>query len=145
MLRNSDFTVFEDKEKAIHACLWENFIHRICNVKFCVVVHPDNKWAVCKESFAKEMELLQEIIPANYASLSYEQIRHIKMDSDPLPFWEELCGMFSVADGDYLRFILHSKIPLEKLIRYELACRGHDENTSWVGFEKAKEIWLSEN
>ena len=47
-------------------------------------------------------------------------------------------------DGALLCFVLHTKLPLEKLIRYELASRGYDQNMNWVGFEKAKEIWLKE-
>ena len=145
MPKNSEFTVFEDKQKAIHLCIWENFVHRAINTKFCVVTHPDNKWAVCEESFAQDMEFLQEVIPNDYTSLSYDVISHIRMDTNPLLVWEEVFGIFSVADGNILRFILHSNIPIEKLIRYELACRGHDKNTNWVGFDKAKEIWLDEN
>jgi len=144
-LKNSDVTVFEDKQKAIHSCIWENFVHRAIGTKFCVVAHPNNKWAVCKESFALDMEFIQEIISNDYTSLSYDEISHIRMDKNPLLAWEEIAGMFSIADVNILRFILHSKIPLEKLIRYELAARGHDKNINWVGFEKAKEIWLSEN
>jgi hypothetical protein len=48
-------------------------------------------------------------------------------------------------DGKILRYILYAKIPLEKLIRFELAGRGFDENHRWVGFEKANEIWLQDN
>ena len=36
--------------------------------------------------------------------------------------------MFSVAHGETLRFILNTKIPLKRFIRYELACRGYDKN-----------------
>ena len=32
--------------------------------------------------------------------------------------------MLSITDGEILRFILHTKLPLEKMIRYELASRG---------------------
>jgi hypothetical protein len=50
--------------------------------------------------------------------------------------------MFSIANGELLRFILAYNIPLEKLIRYSLSARGYDKNQHWVGFNKAKEIWL---
>lgn len=50
--------------------------------------------------------------------------------------------MFSIADGEVLRFILALNIPLEKFIRYELAARGYDEDHKWVGFPQAKKIWL---
>ena len=74
--------------------------------------------------------------------MSYKQIQHIRMDDDPLPHWEEIMGMFSTAHGENLRFILSAKVPLKRLLRYELTCRGYDSEFNWVGFEKAKEIWL---
>jgi hypothetical protein len=77
--------------------------------------------------------------------MTYDDIRHIKMQYDPLRHWEDLTGTFSVMDGELLRFVLHTKIPLEKLIRHELASRGYDENHRWIGFDKASEIWLKEN
>ena len=52
--------------------------------------------------------------------------------------------MISEMDGEILRFILKYKMPIERFIRYELASRGYDENHQWVGFEKAKAIWLQE-
>ena len=52
--------------------------------------------------------------------------------------------MFSVAHGETLRFILNTKIPLKRFIRYELACRGYDKNFKWVGFDKA-EVDLVDN
>ncbi len=67
---------------------------------------------------------------------------HIGMDINPLSHWESIEGMFTRTNGEILRFILSHKIPLEMFIRYELACRGHDENHKWVGFEKAEKIWL---
>ena len=63
-------------------------------------------------------------------------------DRNPLWFWEELKGMFSTANGELLRYILAYDIPLEKLIRYSLSARGYDKEMQWVGFNKAKEIWL---
>ena len=64
------------------------------------------------------------------------------MDNDPLPHWENIIGMISVMDGEVLRYLLHSKLPIEKLIRFELAGRGYDENHRWCGFDKANDIWL---
>jgi len=69
-------------------------------------------------------------------------IRFITMDEDPLMHWEEIKGLFSSMHGEVLRFILAYQVPLEKLIRFELAARGHDENHNWCGFDKAEEIWL---
>jgi hypothetical protein len=77
--------------------------------------------------------------------MSYDEIRHIRMDKEPLPHLEALMSHFSTMDGEILRYILYAKIPLEKLIRFELADRGFDENHRWIGFEKANEIWLHDN
>ena len=81
-------------------------------------------------------------MPRNYSKMKYRHIKQIRMDDNPLSHWEELTGMFSVAHGEILRFILSAKIPLEKFIRYELASRGYDKDFKWVGFEKAEAIWL---
>ncbi len=56
--------------------------------------------------------------------------------------WEDIRGMFSTMHGDYLRFLLHYKVPLEKFIRFELASRGYDGNFNWVGFDASEKIWL---
>jgi len=83
-----------------------------------------------------------ETLPSSYKKMNYKHIRQIRMDDDPLPHWEEIAGMFSVAHGETLRFILNTKLPLKRFIHYELACRGYDENFKWVGFDKSQEIWL---
>ena len=45
-------------------------------------------------------------LPQDHSDMNYDEIRHIRMDYDPLPHWEELTGTFSVMDGELLRFIL---------------------------------------
>lgn len=60
--------------------------------------------------------------------MTYDDIRHIKMQYDPLRYWEDLTETFSAMDGELLCFLIHTKISLEKLIRHELAGRGYDEN-----------------
>ncbi|WP_299272913.1 hypothetical protein [uncultured Psychroserpens sp.] len=74
--------------------------------------------------------------------MTYNHIRHIYMDESVLLHFEDIKGVFFVMHGEILSSILSHKIPLERFIRYELACRGHDENHLWVGFEKAEKIWL---
>jgi len=135
--------VFDNKQKAIDHALWLNFKYRIANITFGVIHRPDNNWAVIEKATSEEMEMpFLNILPKDMSRLSYEQIRHIRMDREPLPHLEAITGKFSVMDGEILRFILHTKIPLEKLIRFELASRGYDENHRWCGFDKAQEIWL---
>ncbi len=134
---------FHDEEKAIDHALWLNFKYRIAKIRFCVLDGPDNNWAVVEEATAEEMEMpFLDILPKDYGDISYTKIRHLKMDKEPLPHWENILGMFSTIDGEILRFIIHTKLPLEKLIRHELASRGYNENHRWVGFEKAADFWL---
>jgi len=123
-----------------------NFKYRVANIRFGILQHSDAQFAVCEEATANEMAVkFLEILPEDYSQMNFEEIRDIRMDSDPLSFWETIIGIFSVIDGEILRYLLHTKIPLKKLIRYELACRGYDKNNRWCGFEKAKEIWLNKN
>tara|TARA_R110002051_G_scaffold181774_1_gene251307 strand:- start:81282 stop:81722 length:441 start_codon:yes stop_codon:yes gene_type:complete len=135
--------LFSSKEKAIHHCLWLNFKYRITKIKFGVIHGPDNDWAVVEEATANEMEMpFLEILPNDYADMSYEDIRLLQMDKDPLPHMEKLLGEVATIDGEILRWILFYKIPLEKLIRFELGSRGYDENHRWCGFSKSYEVWL---
>jgi hypothetical protein len=136
------FDVFQDKEKAMHQALWLSFKDRVNKTEFGIVPYPTRKWAVIKSEVAEDLDVSFEKIPSDYSELNYDIIRHIKMDKNPLRHLEELLGVFSVMDGELLRYILHGKIPLEKLIRYELASRGFDENHDWIGFDRAEEIWL---
>jgi hypothetical protein len=134
--------VFDSQEKAIDHAIWLNFKYRIAVIRFGVIDGPNRNWSVCEEATAKEMETsFLDILPKNYARMTFKQIRHIKMDRNPLPHWEML-SIFSTMDGEILRYILHADIPLKKLIRFELAARGYDKNHRWCGFEEAEKIWL---
>lgn len=138
--------VFSSKEKAIHHCLWLNFKYRIAKITFGIINGPDNNFAVVEEATAQEMEMpFLNILPKDYSKINYDDIRKLRMDKEPLPHWEEINGLLSTMDGEILRYILHSKIPLEKLIRFELAGRGFDKNHRWCGFTKSFKIWLEDN
>lgn len=146
MEKDNYLDIFDSQEKAIHHCLWLNFKYRIAKITFGIIHGPNNNWAVCEEATAQEMERdFLDILPKDYSNMNYDNIRHIRMDREPLPHLEELVGHFSTMDGEILRFILYSKIPIEKLIRFELAERGFDENHRWIGFKKSFEIWLEDN
>lgn len=135
--------LFDNQQKAIDHAMWLNFKYRIAGIEFGVINGPDNNWAVVEEATADEMEMaFLDILPKDYSRIPYDMIRHIHMDHNPLPFWESITGMFSVADGEILRYVLFNKIPLERFIRHELASRGYDENHRWCGYEKAASIWL---
>ena len=143
MEKDNYLDFFDVKEKAIHHCLWLNFKYRIAKITFGIVHGPDNNWAVLEEATAKEMELqFLDILPKDYAGMSYDDIRLLQMDRDPLPHIEQLLGSIATMDGEILRWILFYKIPMEKLIRFELGSRGYDENHRWCGFSKSYEIWL---
>ena len=134
--------LFEDKEKEVQHAIWLTFDNRVEGIQYGVEKNFTDLWAVVKVSdIKKENPYITETI-GDYSHMSYDMIRKLRSDNDPAPPWEELMGAFSVLNGEILRYILHAKIPLEKLIRYELAARGYDENHNWCGFEKAEEFWL---
>ena len=83
-----------------------------------------------------------DVMRDDHSKIGYRAIRHIRMDREPLPHWEAITGMFSVADSEILWYLLHAKVPIEMFIRYELASRGYDRDHRWCGFDKAEKIWL---
>ena len=135
--------LFSDRQKAINHALWLNFKYRIAKIRFGVIHGPERGWAVCEEATANEMGIcFLNVMPDDHSGMSYRDIRHIRMDREPLPHWEAIVGMFSGADGEILRYILHVKVPIEMFIRHELALRGYDKDHRWCGFDRAEEIWL---
>ncbi|WP_026776308.1 hypothetical protein [Polaribacter sp. Hel_I_88] len=146
-MKNDNYLdLFEKQQKAIDHCLWLNFKYRIAGIRFGVINGPHNNFAVCEQATAEEMEMeFLDILPENHSQLSYKQLDVIRQNQEPLPFWESIIGIVSVVDGEILRYILEQKIPLDKIIRHELAFRGFDKNHRWCGFERAREIWFDEN
>jgi hypothetical protein len=145
-MKNDNYLdLFDDQQKAVDHAMWLNFKYRIAGIVFGVIHGPDRNWAVCEQATADEMGIpFLNILPKDYSELSYKQLDSIRQDQEPLPFWEAIVGMISTADGEILRYILENKIPLDKIIRHELALRGFDENHRWCGFDKAREIWLGD-
>lgn len=146
-MKNDNYLdVFNDKQKAIDHAIWLNFKYRIANIVFGVINGPKNNWAVCEQATADEMGFpFLNILPKNYIKLPYRQLDKIRQDEDPLPHWETIVGMLAVMDGEILRFILENQLPLDRMIRHELALRGFDKNHRWCGFDKAREVWLNDN
>lgn len=134
-------TRFPSKQKAIDLALWQNHNHRYDD-NYGVVLSSKGDYMVFQNDHPSFKKSDFEALPTDYLNMDYTHIQQIRMDEDPLSHFEEIAGMFSVAHGETLRFILSAKIPLEKFIRYELACRGYDKDFLWVGFEKAEKIWL---
>ena len=135
---------FANKQKAIDLAVYQNLSHRFGD-SYGVVLSSHGDYMVVPidhNSFEKtEFEKFMD----SYADMGYDLIRKIYMDAEPLDHWEDIKGMFSIMHGETLRFLLKTKLPLEKFIRYELANRGYDENFQWVGFERAGKIWLDDN
>ena len=128
-------------QKAIDLAIWQNHNHRFDD-NYGVVLSSKGDYMVYQTDHPSFSISEFETLPVDYTKMDYKHIQQIAMDDDPLPHWEDIRGMFSTAHGEVLRFILMSKLPLKKLIRYELACRGYDESFQWVGFDKSEEIWL---
>lgn len=134
-----------DLQKALDEAVWINFRHRATDYRVGVIQSVDDGYILAHPNHSVYENEHFEVLPSDYSNMSYNHIASIGMDEDPLTHWEEIRGAFQILDGELLRFILTKKIPLEKIIRYELACRGYDKNHQWVDFEEAKKIWLKEN
>jgi hypothetical protein len=134
---------FTDKQKAIDLALWQNYNHRYDD-NYGVVETAKSEYIVCKTNDAKYINASFEALPKDHSKMDYGHIQSIRTDDDPLNHWEEIAGMFSVAHGETLRYILFANVPLERFIRYELASRGYDKDFKWVGFEEAENIWFKE-
>lgn len=136
---------FSDLNKAIDMANWLNFQVRKHGCTPYFVVGKKDNHAVISDDVLELFDPPTHPLIVDYRALSYDEIQRIAMDEDVLKHWADIRGLFSIADGELLRYILAMQIPLEKFIRYELAIRGYDENHEWCGFEKARTIWFIEN
>lgn len=143
MEKDNFLDLFYHQHKAIDYAMWLNFKYRLAKIKFGVIHGPEDNWAVCEEATAKEMEMrFIDNLLEDYKNMTYSHIDSIRQDEAPLSHWEDILGIFSTFDGEILRFILKNKLPVDKLIRHELALRGFDKDHRWCGFTTAREIWL---
>lgn len=133
---------YSNLQKARDDAMWLSFRGRTTSSSFGVVPSSTDGYLVVRTDHPSFEPEEFEVLPKDHANLTYKEIQQFRMDENPLKHWEELAGAFSVMDGELLRYILHAKIPLGKLIRYELASRGFDENHQWCGFDTARDIWL---
>jgi hypothetical protein len=51
-------------------------------------------------------------------------------------------GFIQIAQSRVLAAVAHGELDLNLIAREELSIRGQDENSSWVGFYKAQEMFL---
>ncbi len=129
-------------QKAIDEAVWINFRHRTTDYRVGVIESTGDGYIIVHPEHSTFKGEAFEELPIDYSNMSYKHIASIGMDRDPLRHWEEIRGIIAVMNGEFLRFILEKNIPIDKLIRYELAVRGYDKDHKWCGFEKAKEVWL---
>jgi hypothetical protein len=93
MEKDNFLDIFDSQEKAIYHCLWLNFKYRIAGIRFGIIDGPNNNFAVCEQATADEMNItFLDILPKNYAEMSYYEIRHIRTDKEPLPNLKALIG-----------------------------------------------------
>ena len=112
---------FTDKQKAIDLALWRNYNHRDDD-NYGVFETTKGEYNVCQTDDTKYANATFLALPKDHSEMDYEHIQNIRTDYDPLNHWEEITGMLSVAHGEVLRYILFANVPLERFIRYELAC-----------------------
>jgi len=142
-MKQNAMEFYSDLNNAIDRAVWLQFQHRNQSRYFVVYDGPEDNFVVSDLQTAQEMELDNYFYPLadSYKNLSYERLQAIAKESYILEHWEKLIGKFSVMEAELLRFILQYEIPVEKLIRHELANRGFDHNGQWIGFEASKEFW----
>lgn len=128
-------------QRAIDIAVWMNFKYRVNKRHYMVVKDKKSQQYYVVQQHGRKKSPAYPL-PEDYSQMDYGDIQKIRSDVDPLHHWEEIMGMFSTVHGELLRFIIATKIPLEKIIRHELASRGHDQDHKYVGFDKAGEIWL---
>lgn len=129
------------EQRAMDIALWMTFKYRKAKRVYGIRYVKRHKVFFIEDITSKRKQK-KEMLSKDYSQMTYEEIKALRIDSESLKHWEDILGMFSTTHGEILRFLLHYQVPLEKLIRYELACRGFDENHEWAGFTKAEEIWL---
>lgn len=140
-----ELTHYKTIDKAIDDALYRNFL-AFCKSEdeiFGVVHGPDDDYVVISEKEAEEFEFqLLDVLTKDFKQLSYDQIKAIRSDYEPLTHLEEIFGAFSTIPVENLLYILKEKIQLKQLIRYELSIRGVNKKGEWVGFEASKQIWF---
>ena len=142
-MKQSILEFYSTLDKARDRALWLEFEYRNIPKHFMVFDGPENNFAVADLQTAEEMEITHHYysLPENYQHLSYGDLKGISGDPEMLEHWENILGKFSVMEGELLRFILKYQIPIDKIIRHELGCRGFDHNNQWIGFNESEKLW----
>ena len=144
-MKQSILEFYSNLDKARDRALWLEFEHRniLPQKQFVVFDGPEDNYAVADlQTAEEELEIPHSYysLPENYQHWTFGDLKGIAGDPEILSHWEEIIGKFQVMEGELLKFILKYQIPLEKIIRHELGCRGFDDN-NWVGFDESEKYW----
>ena len=142
-MKQSYLEFYDNLDKARDRALWLEFEHRNVPKQFVVIDGPENNYAVADLHTAEEMDIVHHYysLPENYQHWTYGDLKGIAGDPEMLEHWENILGKFSVMEGELLKFILKYQLPLEKIIRHELGCRGFDADNRWIGFSESEKLW----
>ena len=128
-------------QSAFDIAIWMNFIHQDSKRTYGVIkLKKSKQYKVVQTKGIKKSRLF--VVPTDYSQMTYEQIKTMCESLEPLEYWDDIISVFSKMNPQLLRFIILYKVPLEKLIRYNLSCLGIDKNNDWVGYDKSERIWI---
>lgn len=135
--------ILSSQFKAIDLAKWLNFIDGNKSYTYEICRHGNHQFRVTEIDLTKKKpSTWLDILPANYAQMSYEHLASVYSDVDPLSHMDDIRGMFCTLNNQILLFILQEKLPLKKFIRKELASRGYDNHNTFIGFKAAEKLWL---
>lgn len=143
-MKQSYLEFYDNLDKARDRALWLEFEHRNVPKQFVVFDGPEDNYAVADlQTAEEELEITHSYysLPENYQHWTFGDLKGIAGDPEMLSHFEELLGKFSVMEGELLKFILKYQVPLEKIIRHELGCRGFDSQNRWIGFTESEKEW----
>lgn len=129
------------EQRAIDIAVWMNFRNESPNKTYEVIKLKKSKgYKVVKVKSKNKSRFITR--PTDYSEMTYEQIKQICEDLNPLDHWDAIIGLFCSTNLELLQFIIIHNVPLEKLIRYSLSQSGYDKNKLFVCSDKAQRIWL---
>ena len=76
-------------EKAIDYALWLNFGSRTKNKSFGVIGSIEGDYLIVETDHPTFEGETFETLPNDYGNMSYNHIKHISMDVDPISHWEK--------------------------------------------------------
>ena len=143
-MKQSILEFYSNLDKARDRALWLEFEHRNVPKQYVVFDGPEDNYAVADlQTATQELEITNQYysLPENYQHWTFGDLKGIAGDPEMLEHFENLLGKFSVMESQLLMFILKYQVPLEKIIRHELGCRGFDSQNRWIGYTESEKEW----